>query len=128
MTFLIVTTLFSLLAQLLSGSKPAMDVAGPIGIAIMTKQVSALGLVYILQFTAVLSINLAIINILPFPALDGGRIFFILIEKIKGSPVNQKTEQLANSIGFSLLLLLMVVVTFHDFIQFELVDKIKNIF
>lgn len=128
MTLLIVTTLFSLLAQLISGSKPAMEVAGPIGIAIMTKQVSALGLVYILQFTAVLSINLAIINILPFPALDGGRIFFILIEKIKGSPVNQKFEQIANSVGFSLLLLLMIVVTFHDFIQFEIVEKIKGIF
>jgi len=128
MVILIVTTLFSLLAQLISGSKPAMDVAGPIGIAIMTKQVSALGLVYILQFTAVLSINLAIINILPFPALDGGRIFFIIIEKLKGSPVNQKFEQIANSIGFSLLLLLMIVVTFHDFIQFEIVDKIMGIF
>ena len=128
MTILIVTTLFSLLGQLIMGNKPAMDVAGPIGIAIMTKQVTALGWTYLLQFTAVLSINLAIINILPFPALDGGRIFFILIEKLKGSPVNQKFENIANSVGFLLLLLLMVVVTFHDFIQFELIDKIKNIF
>ncbi|MFA6184102.1 MAG: RIP metalloprotease RseP [Parcubacteria group bacterium] len=128
MTILIVTTLFALLGQLIMGNKPSMDVAGPIGIAIMTKQVSALGFTYILQFAAMLSINLAIINILPFPALDGGRIFFILIEKLKGSPVNQKFESMANSIGFLLLLLLMVVVTFHDFIQFEIVDKIKNIF
>jgi len=128
MIALIVVTLFSLLMQFISGSKPAMDVAGPIGIAIMTKQVSALGFTYILQFAAVLSINLGIINILPFPALDGGRVLFILIEKIKGSPLNQKYEQVANSIGFALLLLLMVVVTFHDFIQFEIVDKIKGIF
>lgn len=128
MAVLIVVTLFSLLAQLLSGTKPAMDVAGPIGIAIMTKQVSALGWTYLLQFTAILSINLAIINILPFPALDGGRIFFIIIEKLKGSPVNQKFEQIANSIGFLLLLLLMVVVTFHDFIQFEIVEKIRGAF
>lgn len=127
-TLLIVTTLFSLLAQFLSGTKPAMDVAGPIGIAIMTKQVSALGFTYVLQFAAMLSINLAIINILPFPALDGGRIFFILIEKLKGSPVNQKFENMANSIGMLLLLLLMVVVTFHDFIQFEIIDKVKGIF
>lgn len=127
-TVLIVVTLFSLLAQLLSGTKPAMDVAGPIGIAIMTKQVSALGFTYVLQFAAMLSINLAIINILPFPALDGGRIFFILVEKLKGSPVNQKFENMANSVGMLLLLLLMVVVTFHDFIQFEIVEKIKSIF
>ena len=128
MTILIITTLFSLLAQLISGNKPAMEVAGPIGIAIMTKQVTALGWTYLLQFTAILSINLAIINILPFPALDGGRIFFILIEKLKGSPINHKFENMANTIGFMLLLLLMVVVTFHDFIQFEIVDKIRGIF
>ncbi|EKE20740.1 MAG: hypothetical protein ACD_7C00497G0013 [uncultured bacterium] len=127
-TILIITTLGSLLAQFLSGTKPAMDVAGPIGIAIMTKQVSALGFTYVLQFAAMLSINLAIINILPFPALDGGRIFFILIEKLKGSPVNHKFENMANSIGMLLLLLLMVVVTFHDFIQFEIVEKIRGIF
>lgn len=127
-TLLIITTLFSLLAQLIMGNKPAMDVAGPIGIAIMTKQVSALGLTYVFQFAAMLSINLAIINILPFPALDGGRIFFILIEKLKGSPVNHKFENAANSIGMLLLLLLMVIVTFHDFIQFEIIDKIKGLF
>jgi regulator of sigma E protease len=71
---------------------------------------------------------LAIINAFPFPALDGGRIFFIVIEKIKGSPVSQKVEQMMHTIGFSLLILLMVVVTFIDFIQFQIVDKIKNIF
>lgn len=127
-TWLIISTLGVLLMKLFSGTKPTMDVAGPIGIAIMTKQVTALGITYVLQFAAMLSINLAIINILPFPALDGGRIFFILIEKIKGSPINQKFENMANSIGFMLLLFLMVLVTFHDFIQFELVDKIKNLF
>ena len=128
MIILILVTVGALIGQLFAGGKPAMDVAGPIGIAIMTKQVSALGLTYLLQFTAVLSINLGIINILPFPALDGGRILLILIEKIKGSPVNQKFEQMANSIGFALLLLLMVVVTFRDFIQFEIIEKIGNIF
>ncbi|MEF3692329.1 MAG: RIP metalloprotease RseP [Candidatus Moraniibacteriota bacterium] len=128
MIVLILVTLGALIGKLFTGGKPAMDVAGPIGIAIMTKQVSALGLTYLLQFTAALSINLGIINILPFPALDGGRILFILIEKIKGSPINQKFEQMANSIGFALLLLLMVVVTFRDFIQFEIVEKIKGIF
>lgn len=128
MTFLIVTTLGGLLFQFFSGAKPAVDVAGPIGIAFMTKQVAALGWVYLLQFTAILSINLAIINAFPFPALDGGRILFILIEKIKGSPVSQKFEQIAHTAGFSLLILLMIVVTFHDFIQFQIVDKIKGLF
>ena len=128
LTLLIITTLFGLLINLFTGTSASVDVTGPIGIAFMTKQVAALGWVYLLQFTAILSINLAIINAFPFPALDGGRIFFIVIEKIKGSPVSQKVEQMMHTIGFSLLILLMVVVTFRDFIQFQIVDKIKNIF
>jgi regulator of sigma E protease len=85
-----------------------------VGIAVMTKQVTQLGLVYILQFAAILSINLGIINALPIPALDGGRILFVLIERIKGSPVSQKTEQVFHTVGFLLLIGLMVIVTFKD--------------
>lgn len=90
------------------------EIAGPIGIASLTAQFTKLGLVYILQFVAFISINLAIINAIPFPALDGGRILFLLIEKIKGSPVNAKVENLVNNIGFALLIVLMILVTFRD--------------
>jgi len=110
-----------------TGTAPA-DIAGPVGIAYLTKQVADLGLVYVLQFAAVLSVNLGIINILPIPALDGGRIFFVLAEIIKGSPISKKFEQTTHAIGFSLLMLLMVVITFHDFSQFEILDKIKGLF
>jgi regulator of sigma E protease len=106
--------LYGILRNLLMGHSVGADVAGPVGIAALTKQVTSLGLVYVLQFAAILSINLGIINILPIPALDGGRILFILIEKIKGSPVTQKTEQLFHTIGFILLILLMVLITFRD--------------
>lgn len=75
------------------------------------------GLAYLLSFTALISINLAIINLAPFPALDGGRLFFLLIEKIKGSRINQKFFNVANLIGFGLLMLLMIVVTYHDIIK-----------
>ena len=81
-----------------------------------------------MQFVALLSINLGIINGLPFPALDGGRILFILIEKIKGSPVSQKVEQFAHTAGFLALITLMILVTFRDVIKFEIFDKIKNFF
>jgi len=84
----------------------------------LTKQVTALGLAYILQFAAILSINLGIINAFPFPALDGGRILFVLIEKIKGSPVSNKTEQFFHSVGFVLLISLMVYITFRDVLKF----------
>jgi regulator of sigma E protease len=95
-----------------------LEVAGPVGIAVLTKQVATLGLVYVLQFAAILSINLGIINAFPFPALDGGRILFILIEKIKGAPVSQKVEQIFHTFGFLLLILLMLFITFKDIAKF----------
>lgn len=107
---------------------PPIDVAGPVGIVYLTKQMSDLGLAYLLQFAALLSINLAIINILPIPALDGGRILFILIEKLKGSPVSQKVEGMIHQIGFALLLLLMIFITVRDFSQFKILEKIGNLF
>ena len=104
------------------------DVAGPIGIAVLTGQVAKLGLAYVLQFTAMLSVNLAIINLLPLPALDGGRILFLLFEKIKGKPINQKIEGFAHMIGFLFLIGLMILITFKDFSNFQIIDKIKGIF
>lgn len=90
------------------------ELAGPVGIAVITSQMTKLGLVYILQFTAIISINLAIINAIPFPALDGGRLLFLAIEKIKGSPISAKVENLVNNLGFTLLIVLMILVTFRD--------------
>jgi len=90
------------------------ELTGPVGIAVLTSQVTKLGLVYILQLIAIISINLAIINIIPFPALDGGRLLFLAIEKIKGKPVSARVENLINNLGFAFLLALMVLITFRD--------------
>lgn len=125
---LIFSTLFDILKGLIVGQKVAVDISGPVGIAYLTKQVTQLGLVYILQFAALLSINLGIINGLPIPALDGGRILFIIIEKIKGSPVSRKVEQLFHTAGFILLIILMILVTAKDLIRFEIFEKVGNIF
>lgn len=131
-TYEIFIAIFSILGNIIkdlfTGEKISLEVTGPVGIAVLTKQVTGLGLVYILQFAALLSINLGIINGLPFPALDGGRILFILIEKIKGSPVNQKIEHAFHTVGFVFLITLMIVVTFKDFIRFDVIEKIKGIF
>lgn len=113
-TWLILLAFASLLKGLIMGQGMGVEVAGPIGIAAMTGQVARQGFVYLLQFSAVLSINLAIINALPFPALDGGRILFLFIEKIKGSPVKKEIEGTIHYIGFALLMLLILVVTFKD--------------
>ena len=105
-----------------------VDVTGPVGIVYLTKQMSDLGLAYLLQFAALLSINLGIINILPIPALDGGRILFILIEKLKGSPVSQRVEGMIHQVGFILLLLLMLLITFRDVSHFSILEKIGQLF
>jgi regulator of sigma E protease len=106
-----------LVKNLILKGKMIGEVAGPVGIVVVTSQMVKLGLVYILQFAAILSINLAIINVLPFPALDGGRLLFLLIEKIKGRPMKFKTEQFANGLGFAILIGLMVIVTLRDVIK-----------
>lgn len=111
---LMLSAFWGIITNLIFGKGLTADVAGPVGIAVLTKQVTTLGLVYILQFAAILSINLGIINALPIPALDGGRILFILIEKIKGSPVSQKVEQIIHTTGFILLLSLMALITLRD--------------
>lgn len=113
-TWAILIAFGGIIKGLFLGQGVGADVAGPVGIAVMTKQVTEMGISYILQFAALLSINLGIINILPIPALDGGRILFILIEKIKGSPVNQKLEQTFHTVGFLILILLLIVVSFRD--------------
>lgn len=118
LVWLILITLFSVLKGLIMTGRLAVDLAGPVGIYSLTGQFAQLGFVYVLQFTALLSINLAILNILPFPALDGGRLLFLLIEKIKGSPINQKTEKIVHTAGFVILILLMLAITWRDIAKF----------
>ena len=117
MTVMIFVGLFGLIKMLFSGQGGSADVAGPVGIAILTREVANLGLVYIIQFAAILSINLRIANIMPIPTLDGGRILFVLIEKIKGSPVSLKVEQTFHTVFFALLMLLMLLVTYKDIVK-----------
>jgi regulator of sigma E protease len=126
LTFLSFLGIF--LWQLIIGKAANLDVSGPVGIAVLTGQVAQLGFSYLIRFTALLSVNLAIINILPIPALDGGRILFTLIERIKGSPVSQRFEQRAHSIGFAFLITLMVFVTARDFAKFDILDKVRHLF
>jgi len=114
LTVAIITGFGRIISDLFSGNKVSAEVAGPIGIAVLTGQVVQLGWIYILQFAALLSLNLAIINLLPIPALDGGRILFIIIEKIKGSPVRQSLEARIHQYGFLFILVLMAVVIFND--------------
>lgn len=106
--------LWGLLSDALQGEGDLSNVSGPVGIVNLVGDAYAIGIVYLLAFTAIISINLAIINLLPIPALDGGRILFVWIEAIKGSPLAMKTQMIANGIGFALLILLMLIISIND--------------
>jgi len=120
LTIMIFKFLGELIASPFTHKHIAQSVTGPIGIAKMSGQAAKLGLAVLMHFTAMLSVNLAVINILPFPGLDGGRILFLLIEKIKGSPVKQEVEQMVNTVGFVILLGLMALVVVKDVLRFWL--------
>ena len=112
--WMIIVAFVGLIRNLIMGAGAGDAVGGPIRIAQMTGEVARFGFVNLLNFTAILSLNLAVINILPFPALDGGRIFFLILEKIKGKPVKRETEAIIHNIGFMILLALIVLVTYKD--------------
>ena len=109
--------LFGFFKEVFSGRSSFEGVSGPIGIVNLVWDFSRFGLIFLIQLTALLSINLALINIIPFPGLDGGRIFFLLIEKIKGSPFHWKITRTVHAAGFVALLIMMILVTYHDIVK-----------
>lgn len=114
LTWAILIAFYELLAGILTGRGLSGELGGPVRIAQITGDAARMGLAYLINFTALLSINLAIINAFPFPALDGGRLLFLFIEKIKGSPVKKELEGTIHYIGFALLMLLVLLVTYKD--------------
>lgn len=106
-----------LLADLFGRASVPENIVGPVGIFGLVGDLGDLGIVYVIQLIAMISLNLAALNAIPFPALDGGRILFLLIEKIKGSPLNPVREQWANVISFGFLVLLMIVITGRDIVR-----------
>ncbi len=126
----IIVAFYQIVAGLFVGEPLPADIAGPVGIAVVTGQVAQLGFIYLLQFTAILSLNLAIINFFPFPALDGGRFLFLMIEKIRGKTVDRKVENMIHNIGFTILMLVFVLITFRDVNKFRdnIFSFFKNIF
>ena len=109
--------LVNLIGDMFKGEADLSQVSGPVGIVGLVGDASSRGLIALFTFTAFISLNLAVLNLLPFPALDGGRILFVIIEAIKGSPIKSKVANTVNAIGFALLLLLMVIVTVSDVLK-----------
>jgi len=106
------------LAEVLRGfviRKPSgIELSGPVGIAVISGQAARQGIISLLEFMAILSVNLAVLNILPIPALDGGRVLFLAIEKIRGRPMSRTVEAIIHNIAFFILIALILIVTAVD--------------
>lgn len=113
----ITTGLWSLLHNAVVGEGDFSNIAGPVGIVGMVGDAADFGLVALLSFTAIISLNLAVINLLPFPALDGGRLLFVIIETITGKEIPPAWAGWTNAAGFLILMALMVAVTYNDILR-----------
>lgn len=110
--------LASLPSRALQGQNISNEVAGPIGIAQVTGQAARIGPIAVLNLMSILSLSLAILNVMPFPALDGGRLLFVIVEAITGKRVHQGFERRAHQIGMLILLGFIALVTFNDISKF----------
>jgi regulator of sigma E protease len=112
--------IFVMLGQLVTGQFSIDMLSGPVGIYASTDTVVQSGIYYVMKWAAILSINLGIMNLLPIPALDGGRLMFFAVEAVRGKPIDRHKEGMVHFIGFALLMLLMLVVTWNDIQRFFL--------
>ena len=113
----LVRQMFITFKGLFSGGISVKELSGPVGIFNAVDQTKSSGFSSLLYLLALLSLNVGIVNLIPFPAFDGGRILFLVIEKIKGKPVKAETENLIHTIGFFILLALIIYVTINDIIR-----------
>ena len=104
--------------QLFTGDVSVKELSGPVGIVYAVNDTAQYGFVYLLYLTALISLNLAIVNMLPLPALDGGRLLFIIVRKITGKAITDEMEGKVHFIGIMLLFALMIYVTWNDIVRF----------
>lgn len=110
-------SMFKVIGNLFTGNIGINSLSGPVGIYNVVGEQSKQGFQNVIYLAAYISINVGFVNLIPFPAFDGGRALFLIIEKIRRKPVSQKTENTIHSIGFALLMLLIVVITINDIIR-----------
>lgn len=110
--------MYKVIKQLFTGDVSVSELSGPVGIVYAVNQSAKAGVIYVVYLASLLSLNLAIMNMLPFPALDGGRLLFLLIRKITGKRITDAIEGKIHFIGIILLMVLMVYVTWNDIVKF----------
>lgn len=111
---LITQSFYMLFTRIFTEPEIIEGISGPVGIVGIATQATGLGFAYLLQFLALISLNLAVLNLIPFPALDGGRFVFLLIEKLIRRPISFKVQAITNTMGFAFLVLLLILVTIKD--------------
>ena len=116
--WLIATSIFGLVFSMFRTGFQADSFGGPVAIYAATEQVVDYGFLSVLSFLAYLSINLGVVNLLPIPALDGGKLLLNVVEGVRGKPLDPEKEGIITAIGMGLLLLLMVIVTWNDIQRF----------
>jgi regulator of sigma E protease len=114
LTFYTAQALWTLISDALRGNPNLAGLAGPVGLVGIVGDASILGFAYLISLTALISINLVLVNLLPFPALDGGRLLFVLVESVSRKKIPPQVGNVLNNLGFLLLILLMVLVTIQD--------------
>jgi regulator of sigma E protease len=113
--------------QMIAGTRSAGELGGPIRIAQMSGQVAETGVVSIIWFMAVLSINLGLINLFPIPMLDGGHLLFFAIEGLRGRPLGERAQEFGFRVGLALVLSLMVFATWNDLVHLQVFELIKGL-
>lgn len=116
-TQMIAVNLVQFLGKAVTGHASLNEVSGPVGIVGIVGEAASFGFIYLLSFTAFISINLAVLNVLPLPALDGGRLVMVLIEGVSKRKIKPSIVNWVNGIGFLVLILLMIVITVNDVIK-----------
>ncbi|NBC32978.1 MAG: RIP metalloprotease RseP [Alphaproteobacteria bacterium] len=115
------------IGEMIVGERGTEDIGGPIRIAQMSGTVAQIGLVALVWFMAVLSINLGLINLFPIPMLDGGHLLFYAVEAVRGRPLGERAQEYGFRIGLALVLMLMVFATWNDLVHLEVVDYIRDV-
>lgn len=119
------SSMFDFLIKLFTGRVSTEEVSGPVGIFVFINEAAKIGFLYVLNLTAFLSLNLGIINLLPIPALDGGRLMFLIIELIRRKPIDAEKEGFINFVGFVMLMVLAVIIAYRDLIRFNIINIFK---
>ena len=117
-TFSLTKEMYRVLKQLVTGEVSTENLSGPVGIVYMVNQSAKLGLLNFLYLVALISLNLGVINLLPFPALDGGRLLFVIIRKLTGKAITDRMEAMVNLAGMVCLLTFMLYITWQDILRF----------